>query len=142
MTNPYLLTPLGLALGCLVGFITFAAFALLTRRLATSSLGLGSLGELFPAFSLVVPGRQAAVGLHTRSYGTPADPLQWKSSQFVEEFEAHIAETYLQNNSEELLAKEQGVYKNETVHNYWILWCNAIALTYAKTRPVSDLPLS
>lgn len=134
MTNPYLITPLGILLGAIVGFIAFVALAHLTRRVLPGSPGLGRAAELFPAFSLDVPGRPPRAHLHTRSQGTPADPLDWKRAQFVDEFEAHIAETFLQNNSEEMLVKVHGGYQNEFVNSSWTLWCRAIALTHAKTK--------
>lgn len=88
----------------------------------------------FPVFSLEVPGRESAAGVHTRSFGSPADPQGWRTSQFCDEFEAHIAEAYFTQDSQALVRREQGKYVVPETQAAWDLWCKAIALTYARTR--------
>jgi 2-polyprenyl-6-methoxyphenol hydroxylase-like FAD-dependent oxidoreductase len=78
-----------------------------------------------------VPGRESQE-VYSRTFGPATGSQGWRQSQFLEEFEAQIAATHLDQDSRTLLTRADGKYTNSAIQDRWELWCRAIALTHAR----------
>lgn len=111
---------------CIAEFLIAIALILQYRKIVSLSTATR------PAMN-AVPGR-GPEPVHLRTLG-PSDAEQtWKQQQFLDEFEAQVAATYLDKDSQELLKRAQGRYLNDEVQAMWELWARAISLTQARLR--------
>lgn len=123
--------PLILIIICVAEFLIAIALILQYRKIASVSV------TARPAMS-AVPGR-GPEPVHLRTLG-PSDAEQtWKQQQFLDEFEAQVAATYLDKDSQELLKRAQGRYLNEDVQAMWELWARAVSLTQARLRKEQNM---
>jgi hypothetical protein len=115
-----------------------AAWTVLGLRSFLKGRGAFAGGESsragFPPFNYDVLGRESPELGAGKHEGSPADPNGWRVALFSEEFEAHIAQTHMTQNSEALLKWEDRKYTDPQVESAWELWRLALTLACSRNR--------